>query len=221
MQSFTPKKPPYGQGTQAQANPFARALAETEKSSTDADASSQPDLLSQAFSQSGANLNSTFDNNVYPDQAALLEEQQRKARLEQMRRQRHAEINPVSSNELFSAREAQVKKEIDQLRQELALLAKDVAAFDKEVELTLQTTITHPGQTGSYYLNFFQKLRQFIMLLRQKIQSARTWATTFYGKSAKKRSKQPGLTIGGQQFQQTTTIQDMMHHERSVTYGGA
>jgi hypothetical protein len=100
------------------------------------------------------------------------------------------------------------------------MLAKDVSKFEKEIERTLLTEVVEPGQTGSYFINFFHKLRSFIMLLRQKIKSASTWAKTAQSKK-KKKSKQPGLQIGGLAHEKTSTIQDMMHHERSSTYGGA
>ena len=138
-----------------------------------------------------------------------------------LRKKLHDQVNPVDMHAVYDAREKQVKREIDQLRAELKLLSKEVGAFHKEIEVTLQSEVAHPGQTGKYYLTFFRELRHFIMLLRQKIHSARTWATQFHTKQSKKQKRSgAGLQIVGQAHEQTKTVFDMMHHERSSTYSG-
>jgi len=219
MQTLYQKKP----SVQSQSsNPFARALAETEKNATHGPHKTDTSI-SEALTKAGGQLPTQggFDNEARLKQQTEWLEQQKRARL---RRQLHEQINPVESHDVYDARQKQVAEEISKLREELKMLSKDVAAFDKEVELTLMTTIVEPGQSGSYFLNFFQKLRQFIMLLRSKIQSARTWATQFSQKSAKKRKRghQPGLDLAGQEgSEKTTSVHDMMHHERGQAYSGA
>lgn len=204
-------------------NPFARALAETEQT-----AYSQPKItrsstspFQEAMARTGGNFGD-FSNGISPD---FLKHQQEEALAQQkkeaLRKKLHDQVNPVDTTALFDAREREVKKQIDQLRQELKLLVRDVAKFEKDVELTLMTEVTEPGQSGSYYINFFQKLRTFIMFLRQKIKSANTWLKTSQGKKGKKKGKQPGMVIGGLGHEKTSTVQDMMHHERSTNYGGA
>lgn len=202
-------------------NPFARALAETEQSTYSQQ--TQPDNkspFSDALARTGGQFGD-LSNNVSPDflkqqQEQLKKEQQREA----LRKKLHDQVNPVDTTALFDAREREVKKQIDQLRHELKLLVKDVAKFEKEVEVTLMTEVASPGQTGTYFINFFHQLRSFIMLLRQKVKSASTWLKTSNSKK-KKKGKQPGLQIGGLSHEKTSTVQDMMHHERSSTYGGA
>ncbi len=200
-----------GQGS---ANPFARALAEVEKTSTTSGRRS-PNL--DALSNSaGAGEFSTLSRED------LIKKQQEEALKAKRREKLHNLINPVEAKDVFNARKEQVKKEIERLRAELKALAKDVAAFHKEVEVTLMTQVSDPGESGAYYLSFFQKLRAFIILLRQKIKSARTWATQVNNKKKKKkRSKRPGLEIAGVKSEKTSTIFDMMHHERSSSYGGS
>ncbi len=203
-------------------NPFARALAETEQNtySQVGGASDAQSPFSDALARTGGQFGD-LSNNISPDfmkqqQEELLKQKQREA----LRKKLHDQINPTEQTALFDAREREVKKQIDQLRSELKLLAKDVSKFEKEVEMTLMTEVTEPGQSGTYFINFFHKLRSFIMLLRQKIKSASTWMKASNGKK-KKKSKQPGLQIGGLAHEKTSTVQDMMHHERSSTYGGA
>ena len=100
------------------------------------------------------------------------------------------------------------------------MLSQEIADFNKEIEISIMSNVAAPGIEGKYYFNFFQKLREFIQLLRAKVHSARTWATTFNSKKKKKNGK-AGLEIGGQQYEQTTTIYDRMHHERSTVYSGS
>jgi hypothetical protein len=202
-------------------NPFARALAETEQS---AYSQQQPQENKSPFSDALARTGGQFgdlSNGISPDVLKQQEEAVKKERQrDALRKKLHDQVNPTETTALFDAREREVKREIDQLRAELKMLVKDVAKFEKEVEMTLMTEVVSPGQTGSYFINFFHKLRSVIMLLRQKVKSANTWMKASNGKK-KKKSKQPGLQIGGLSHEKTSTVQDMMHHERSSTYGGA
>ncbi len=220
MQSQTNRGTTTGKNSSvASQNPFARALAEAEK------------LASQNGNQASTTNEPGFPGLDGPggfnqfggqkfDQASLLQEQQEKAKKERMRRQLHEQINPVDSTKLFDARQKQVKEEIDKLRYELKALSQEVSAFNKEIELTLMTEVgLHPGMEGKYYINFFQQLRAFIMLLRQKIRSARTWANTA-GQKKKKKMVGAGIVIDGSSHEQTKSVYDMMHHERSNAYGG-
>ncbi|MDA1079592.1 MAG: DUF5660 domain-containing protein [bacterium] len=222
MQSIATKKPA-NQAAAQQSNPFARALAESEKAaySNDPKPNSNQDL-SEAFARTGGQF-PDFSNQISPDFLAQQQaEQAEKQKRDALRKKLHDQINPVDARDVFSAREKQVTKEIDELRKELRLLVKDVASFEKDVELTLMTEVVDPGLQGKYFLSFFQQLRAFIMLLRQKIKSARTWSSAFNQKSKKKKHKGgAGMIIEGQGHEKTSTVQDMMHHERSSSYGGS
>jgi len=209
-------------------NPFAQALADAERekqSGGNLPPSQNSDLFRDALAQTGGNFGDFSSPNNDQSQSQNLAEQQRqleeKRKKEALRRKLHERVNPVETINVFSAREEQVKKEIDLLRQELRGLSKEIASFHKEVELTLMTEVSNPGADGKYYLSFFQQLRSFIMLLRQKVSSARTWSTQMHSKKNKKNGKAgAGMMISGQDYEKTTTIQDMMHHERSSTYSG-
>lgn len=206
-------------------NPFAQALADAEREKQLSGNPTQAQDSSQVFSDALARTGGQFSDLPFDqtqNQQLDWEEQQRQAvekqKKEAARKRLHDQINPVDSVDVFNARETQVKQEIDKLRYELKMLAQDVAKFEKEVDITLMSNVSHPGQDGKYYLTFFQQLRSFIMLLRQKIKSASTWATQMHGKSKKK--QRMGMMIGGQDHEKTSTIQDMMHHERSTAYSG-
>jgi len=222
MQSIASKKPSTS-ATAQQNNPFARALAETEKSAfSDQTSSNENNGLSEALARAGGafpDFNQANSPDFFAQQQAELVEKQKK---DALRKKLHDQVNPVDARDIFSAREQQVAREIDELRKELRLLVGDVAKFEKEVEITLMTEVVDPGLQGKYFLSFFQQLRAFIMLLRQKIKSAHTWSNTFSQKSKKKKHKGgAGMIVEGQGHEKTNTVQDMMHHERASSYGGS
>lgn len=211
-------------------NPFARALADMERekqySGGVAPGDDPNNLFRDALAKAGGQFpnysdfaNDPTDPNSVFDQQRYLQEQQERQKKEALRKKLHDQVNPVDTHDLFNAREQQVKQEIDQLRQELKLLFREVQDFQQEVEMTLMSEVVEPGQSGIYYFNFFHNLRSFIMMLRQKISSAKTWATQMHVKSKKKKARQ-GMVIGGLGHEKTSTIQDMMHHERSSQYSG-
>lgn len=217
MQQTLPS--PFQQTQKQGVNPFARALAEARGSSGETFPQNQDNPF--------ANPNPGLDqSNPFMDgnkQGVDWAEQQRlqaeKLRRERLRMNLHRQINPVETTDIFNAREQQVKRKLDEIRHELKLLMVEVAEFNKDAELSVMANIPSPGQSGVYYFNFFEKLKAFIVLLRQKIHSARTWANQV-GKK-KQRKNAMGLEISGKSYEQTATVFDKMHHERSMVYGGS
>jgi hypothetical protein len=204
-------------------NPFARALAETEQSFNKAPQldSQNHNIFSDALSKTGGNFdfNQPSRSTNYLEQQQQLEKQRKQ---EMLRRKLHDQVNPVHTTELFNSREKRVKEEIDKLRAELKMLVKEVGQLNKSVEITLMTEVVHPGQSGTYYISFFQQLRSFIVLLRQHVRSANTWATQMHTKGQKKKNRKAttGMSIAGLAHEKTSTVQNMQHHERSTAYSG-
>jgi hypothetical protein len=190
-------------------NPFARALSEA-RGGTSMDQSQANKQSSDSLNAQDNQLNQPF--NFEEQQQQLIEQQNR----ERLRQELHRKVNPVDQKDVFSAREQQVKEEINKIRHELRLLAQEVMAFQKDIDVTLMGEVVQPGQEGKYHLTFFQKLREFIMLLRKKIHSARTWATTLQGKKTKKN----GLNFKAKGHSQTKNVWDTMHHERGLARAG-
>jgi hypothetical protein len=138
---------------------------------------------------------------------------------EMLRKKRHDQINPVDQHDVFEAKKENDIKEIEQLKQELALLILDVKNLDAEVEKTIMTQTVDPGERGTYYKNFFAELRGWIMLIRQKLQSlqaeaSQTWSKHI-GSRKGKMSRRFGPGMG------TKAVHDTLHHERSTAYSGA
>jgi len=218
-----------------QNNPFAKALAEVEKRGPQAGSNSFAGLdQSQSLYNSALanNLSNNLDqgsidqNSLNPlsqdgsifnsaNQQKQLEQQQETLKKQQMREKLHRMINPVEQTDIFSAREEKRKKDINKIREELKALAEEIAKFYKEIDITLTQDVVSPGQSGVYHENFFEKLREFIRMLRQRISSARTWARQAQRKKKKKKYR-IGLDFSNQEAKST---HDMLHHERSNAFG--
>ncbi|MBD3279325.1 MAG: hypothetical protein GF390_01275 [Candidatus Pacebacteria bacterium] len=200
-------------------NPFAKALAETEQRLGNRAPNPTDDnkLLGEALARTGGNLGETTNT---PQEIFNQQELVEKQKKQQRRQELHAKINPIEQQDVFDARQKKVQQEIDKIRQELKLLAKDVAKFHKEIDVTLTTQVVDPGQDGKYHLNFFHKLRQFIAMLRSKIKSARTWAKQTNKKKKKKRKFTAGIEMKGAKHEQTKALYDMFGNERGVSFGG-
>ncbi len=201
---------------QNQRSSFARALAEAEKRS--AGQKRQAEDNSVDLNSSHIDQKSGSSQQLQQELTAKqLQEQEEDLKKQQMREKLHRMVNPVEQNEIFSAKEAQRKKEIEEVRKELKKLAAEIAKFYQEVDVTLTQDVASPGMEGTYHQNFFEKLKQFIILIRQRVKSARTWARQM---KAKKRKKGPriGLDFSGNEAKAT---HDMLHHERSNAYSGA
>jgi hypothetical protein len=224
MNQLVQSKPSAKTQNSGSVNPFARALAETEKSNDFQSNTPNPSGLDafrealmkaqggDASSKATSGFGDMQNEDYFEQQQEEMRKQQERAML---RKKLHDRINPVDTQSLFDARDKQVKDQIDKIRHELKMLSGEVTSLNKEVELTLMTKISDPGEKGAYYLTFFDQLRSLIQLLRKNVKSASTWMQSHRGKQKK------GLQITGKNYQKTTTVQNMMHHERSNSYAGA
>ena len=187
-------------------NPFARALAEARGAMGTDDATQGADSLPQQNTPSQEVFNPAEQQN------RLLEQQRR----ERLRQELHRRVNPVDQKDIFDARKQQVKKEIDDIRHELRLLTQELEGMVKDVDIAIMSNVVEVGESGKGAKGFFSKLKEFIILLRQKIHSARTWATTFGSKKA----KQGSLNFNAKGHAQTKNVWDTMHHERQLARAG-
>jgi hypothetical protein len=209
----------------SQQNSFARALAELEKNSSGQKPKnrlSPNNGANDIFNADQLKKSGQLPVGQNPDQAQPFQDQNMfqemmKAEAEKKRRslERHREINPIDLNEVYNARKERTKKEINQLRIELKKLAEEVGLLNKEITLAVTQDATDMGLSGTYHENFFEKLKQLIIMLRQRVHSARTWARQQSMKQAKKRRKY-GLNFAGNEAK---AVHDSFHHERSMSFG--
>lgn len=155
-------------------------------------------------------LSNSQQNGGFSSEDDLLRQQEEwllKQKKEALRRKLHEQINPVNTYDIFSAKEAKSKEELNQVRKELELLIADIKGLNQDIEIAVAQEVVTPGiDGGSYYHNFFFQLRQLIMLLRQKVGSARSWAQQMQVKGKKKY---------GLNYKKTKDVQASMNNERN------
>lgn len=230
------QRKPAPQAKPAAVNPFARALAETEHSLNAPKPTSSTNPFSEALARTGGRMGDSFADNTADDQfggtpqpspedlARQQEEMVRQQKKDALRKKLHDQVNPVDLRDVFDAKEKRVLEQLEETRNELKKLIHEVANLSHDLDIETTKVVVSPGQEGTYHVTFFQQLRAFIMLLRKRVQSARTWMQQSAAKQAKKKQKggkQPGMEMAGQKHEQTKTMFDMMHHERSSTYSGS
>lgn len=215
-------KPPGGSSqTIGQAtNPFARALAETEKSSyshTKPPQAGDNQLLSEVLAQAGGQISPDTDPEKLQQQRAQLEAERKK---QEMRKKLHDQVNPVNQKDIFNAQKIRTQKEIEEVRKELKKLAAEIKKFHKEVDIAITQNVVPQGTEGIGLKSFFDKLKSFIILLTQQVRSTQTWMQQHQAKAKKKKRKVHGGVIMEGGKAESKAVFDMMHHERSSAYSG-
>jgi len=226
----------------ANKNPFAAALGSTggQKSSRNFTEALGNTSGGSGFN-SAANAKNLLENNQFPnldqfggtngpkqnfgsefDNFQQQQEDLKKQEYDKKRLELHKKINPVDAKELFNAREEATKKKIDNIRKELKNLAREIAKFHKEIDITLMGRVTNTGFDGVGDENFYERLRAFIILLTQRVRSARTWAQQQNVKKKKMAKKAKGL---GKQmaessgFEQRASMEQFFNSERGDNMG--
>lgn len=68
--------------------------------------------------------------------------------------------------------EHDLKQKIESVRQELAQLSVSMKQLNTEIQKTISEV---PVQPGIYHLNFYDRLRSILRMLRENIDDSRTW----------------------------------------------
>lgn len=150
------------------------------------------------------------------------QEDLKKQEYERKRLELHKKVNPVDAKDVFDARENATKKKIEQIRKELRKLAHEIKKFHKEIDIVLMGKATNSGLDGTGDENFFDRLRAFIILLTQKVRSARTWAQQQNAKKKKvaKRAKGLGKQMSESSgFEQRANMDQFFNSERGDNFG--
>jgi hypothetical protein len=78
--------------------------------------------------------------------------------------------------------DAQIKQQLDAVRAELAALAKSVRALSSEIHKAVVET---PVDPGVYHVNFYEKLRAVLQVLREQVDDSRSWLTMHQSRKKK------------------------------------
>ena len=84
---------------------------------------------------------------------------------------------------VFNQKNEQTQNQIKSIQEELKGLASSVKNLDKEIDKAIEQI---PVKPGIYHVNFLEKVRQSIFLLKKRVEDASTWLEAFNQKSAKK-----------------------------------
>lgn len=213
---ITPRSPQAGA-----VNPFARALSEARSGSAPQPQDQLDPNLSKIMEQTGGQYN-PFDqqatDTLSPQQN--IEEMRRQEQLKARRLELHRQVNPVDMKDVFNARERQIREELEKTRLELQALAQEIAAFNKDIDIVTFQAVVSPGLEGTGTRVFFQRLREWIVLLRQQVHSARTWATQV---GTKKKRKQGLLSLDQnvKGYEETAAVWNSFRNENVFGSQGA
>ncbi|MBI5613557.1 hypothetical protein HY947_01405 [Candidatus Gottesmanbacteria bacterium] len=84
---------------------------------------------------------------------------------------------------MIHADQLRIKQELDAVRGELKALSATIKQFSLEVDKAIRD---EPIEPGIYHVNFYQRLRSLLMLLREQIDDSRTWLMISSGRKKKK-----------------------------------
>ena len=102
---------------------------------------------------------------------------------------------------IFNQKDQETQNQVKTIQQEIKALVKSVKNLDTEIDKTVEQIPVNPGV---YHLNFLEKLKQAIILLRKHIEEASTWLEFFNHKQAKKRGYWSQAKKLGTQFSQSS-----------------
>ena len=82
------------------------------------------------------------------------------------------EVRPVQK--VIFREDAQVKQQLEAVRNELAALSKSISMLSTEIQKAVVET---PVTPGIYHITFYEKLRTMLKMLREQIDDSRSWLT--------------------------------------------
>ncbi len=98
---------------------------------------------------------------------------------------------------LISQDAAMVKQQIDAVRAELKAIAGSIQSLNKEIQNAVNEV---PVMPGIYHVNFFDRLKSMLQVLREQIDDSRSWLAMSGSKKQKKgywgMYKKHGTTFG-------------------------
>lgn len=108
-------------------------------------------------------------------------------------------------NKVFSSKEKHTEQRIEEIRQQLKNLAKQVKQLDKNLLKAVESPIV---EAGEYHENFLTHIQKMIRLFGMKVQETNNWLEMYNSRSTKKGFYLGMAKTGGTSFTQA--------NERSV-----
>jgi hypothetical protein len=92
---------------------------------------------------------------------------------------RRSRLKELSSTPVYDRNQEQVNRQIKELQEQLAMLAKDLAVLGTGVQKAIEEQIVSPG---AYHVSFFEKLKSFIITLRKQVHESANWLEVSYSR---------------------------------------
>ena len=119
--------------------------------------------------------------NMTPDLEQMILEREQQAAEQARSQERAFHVHTQKESQvLFSFADESVRREIEGVRQELSMLVKTMGQVQKQVENAMMDNIVHGGV---YHLNYFQKLKTWIIFMRKSLEDASGWMQMSKGRT--------------------------------------
>jgi len=117
-----------------------------------------------------------FSGELRPNQFLDIETEIRRRNEESIQKERlHFQHLRRQEQLVYSRKQEEIRLQIKAIQEELKKVIVEAAGLAKEIEVAAIQEVVDPGV---YHLNFFDKLREMLVLLRKKIADSRTWMHT-------------------------------------------
>lgn len=84
---------------------------------------------------------------------------------------------------IYAQKHQEEKEKIKEILEEIKALKKGIQNVDQEID---KATEQIPVVAGTYHLNFFEKMKEILTLLRKNIEEANSWLEVFNKRMTKK-----------------------------------
>ena len=125
----------------------------------------------------------SFENGNQEPRTNLFAEIQHKKEAEKRRTELFFQARQQEWNKVFSSKEKQTTGRIEEIREQLKNLAKQV----KRLDTNLQKAVDSPvAQAGVYHESFLSHIQKMIQIFSLKVQEANSWLEMYNSRSTKK-----------------------------------
>ena len=107
----------------------------------------------------------------------------RQKEIEKLRVAQFHQARQKEWEQVYSAKDKQIAQKIEQIRNELKALAKQIIKYDQNITQAIQSQVVTPG---TYHLTFFEHIREVIALIRKNVSEANSWLSVFKKRSSQK-----------------------------------
>ena len=144
---------------------------------------STPNPKIQSFLEALRNSQGKTSDNGNFERPNPFAEFQQKKEAEKNRTELFFKARQQEWNRVFSAKEKQTEQRIEEIREQLKQLAKQVKKLDVNLVKAVQSPV---AQAGEYHLNFLEHIKNMIYIFNLKVQEANSWLEVYNSRSQKK-----------------------------------